>query len=793
MNKIRGSILLGVVFFLFLVPTTGLTAETHGPAGKTVRIGIVLDGPQVYFTKRIDVFKAEIHRAMDAEYRIVFQDGDIRSADWSVATVNREIDNLLNKPDVDMVLALGAVASNEICMRKNLKKPVVAALVVDFNVQKLPHKDGASGVKNLFYVNAYQSVERSIRTFSEITPFHHMAILVDRFAMEGIPALSALARKKAAKYGLKATIVTVGTSIKEALASIPQDVDAVMVTSLEETLPDDYQLLTDELIRRRLPSYSYSRPGAVERGILASMTPQTALQSLARHVAINMQEILEGEDAGRMPVGFNLGEKLTINMKTARAIGVEPGWRIRTEAELLNEYAEGSAQVLTIQDAVRIAVDSNLDLAAAQKNVAAGEQKIYESRSSLLPQIGIGAGGRVIDQDRAETSQNTAPERLISGTVSATQLIYSDKAWSNYSVQKHLQTSLMEERDSLRLDIMRAAATAYLNVLRAKAIERIQKDNLKLTRKNLDRARIRQNIGAAGLDEVYRWESQIANSRQDVLTAESIRLDAMTALNRILNRPLREMFDTAEDELGDPMDIMKKKRLTRIMSDPGKLLLFRDFIVQEGLDASPELRSIKAGISARERLATSSKRAFWLPTLSLQGNVRDAFSREGEGSDDIPGRDDTDWDVGVYATFELFAGGRDMATYRRTREELDQYQIQFNAIHQQIEQRILNSVHLIRVSYPGIELSQDALNAAKKNLELVTDAYSRGIKSIIELLDAQNQALVASQTAANAVYDFMIDLMTMQRSIGQFVLFADEDTKNLFFQRLDAYIDASNQ
>ena len=35
-----------------------------------------------------------------------------------------------------------------------------------------------------------------------------------------------------------------------------------------------------------------------------------------------------------------------------------------------------------------------------------------------------------------------------------------------------------------------------------------------------------------------------------------------------------------------------------------------------------------------------------------------------------------------------------------------------------------------------------------KNLDLVTDAYSRGIKSIIELLDAQNQSLVASQTAA---------------------------------------------
>ena len=39
----------------------------------------------------------------------------------------------------------------------------------------------------------------------------------------------------------------------------------------------------------------------------------------------------------------------------------------------------------------------------------------------------------------------------------------------------------------------------------------------------------------------------------------------------------------------------------------------------------------------------------------------------------------------------------------------------------------------------------------------------------------------------------MIDLMTMQRSIGQFILFADEETKNRFFQKMDAYIDNTNQ
>jgi len=55
-------------------------------------------------------------------------------------------------------------------------------------------------------------------------------------------------------------------------------------------------------------------------------------------------------------------------------------------------------------------------------------------------------------------------------------------------------------------------------------------------------------------------------------------------------------------------------------------------------------------------------------------------------------------------------------------------------------------------------------------------------------LDAQNQALVARQKAANAVYNFMIDIMAVQRSIGQFVLFSEDEKQQAFFQKLDEFL-----
>ncbi len=91
---------------------------------------------------------------------------------------------------------------------------------------------------------------------------------------------------------------------------------------------------------------------------------------------------------------------------------------------------------------------------------------------------------------------------------------------------------------------MLAAGESYLNVLRAKNNERVQRDNLKLTRKNLSLAETRYTIGVAGREEVFRWQTQIAESRSDVIQASATRNQAEIELNRILNRPLEGPFQT---------------------------------------------------------------------------------------------------------------------------------------------------------------------------------------------------------------------------------------------------------
>jgi len=762
---------------------------------KSVRIGLVYDGESERFPKARDLFFDEIRNMTRGAHKVSFPSASQLSGNWDVKKINQALDQLFAARDVDMVLTMGAVSTHEVCRRRSLPKPVFAAYVMDAKIQGIPSQKGTSGIRNLNYINSLTDIERELQLFRRITPFYRVAIVVDDFLQQSIPQLTRVARKLSFEFTIEVTVIQANDSGDDVLAQIPENTDAVFLSMIPRLSASEFRKLVDGLIDRKLPSYSLRGRADVKQGVLAGSIPEDTILHLARSVAINVQETLDGANPGSLPTAIAVGEKLTINMATARAIHLYPGWSLLTEADLLNDEVTGIQRQLNISQAMQEALQANLDLAAANRSVEAGKARVNEARSPLLPQVGASTTASVIDDDRAAASFGAAPERLWTGSLQATQLIYSDKAWAGFQIEKYLQASREQGLEAVRLDVLQAAASAYLNVLRANSIERIQKENLKLTRENLERARIRVEIGAGGPEEVYRWESQIADSRRNVLKAQSVALGTINAMNSILNRPLREMFVAQEADYAEPMSILPDRRLMAYMDNPMELRMLRDFLVTEGLDASPELQQLDAAIAAQERSLSLAKREFWVPTVTLFGDLTETFSEGGEGSDspsiggiDLPGKDDTDWTAGVQASLPLYAGGGRSATLKRSREELARLKYERDNTANAIEARILSAVHLIRASYPGIRLSMDAADAARRNLTLVTDSYVRGIKSIIDLIDAQNQALVANQQAANAAYDFLIDIMAVQRSVGSFFLFAPAEELGEWLERLNLHL-----
>ena len=511
---------------------------------------------------------------------------------------------------------------------------------------------------------------------------------------------------------------------------------------------------------------------------------------MARRIALNVHRILLGEPPEKLPVTFSEHEQLTINMATARSLNIWPSFRILTEATLLNEVAEGITRKLSLYSVVREAAHVNLDLAAADREVAAGIGAVQNARSALLPQISIGSSANLIDEDRAEGSFGNNPEKAAFASGSFQQSLYSDKAWTNYTVEQRNQESRKADRRRVELDVIQEAALAYLQVLRTKTIETIQKENLKLTRSNLELARIREQVGSAARDEVFRWEIQIANGRIDVLNAQVQREQAAVSLNRTLFRPLEEPFETTEVGLEDPILFHDVERIFVYVNNPRNFQVFRDFQVQEGLRLAPELHRLQARIAAQQRILLNAERSFWVPDLVFESDVNQRVAQAGAGQSTLPGaltQDRTTWNLQLGLSFPLFSGGGKDASQTQAFETLRRLQVEQEATVGRIEERIRVTNIEAGASSATIRLSREAANAAKRNLELVRDQYSRGSVEIIKLLDSQNAALTANLNAANAVYEFLIDIINIYRAAGSFTFFDSPDELESWHQRLEAY------
>ncbi|MCD4722636.1 MAG: hypothetical protein K8S13_22675 [Desulfobacula sp.] len=110
-----------------------------------------------------------------------------------------------------------------------------------------------------------------------------------------------------------------------------------------------------------------------------------------------------------------------------------------------------------------------------------------------------------------------------------------------------------------------------------------------------------------------------------------------------------------------------------------------------------------------------------------------------------------------------------------------------NQIENKIAENIRLTLHETGVSFPTIDLSRLSASSSKKNLDLVVDAYSKGAVSIVELLDAQNDSLVANTMAENAVYNFFMDFINTERAAGWFSILMNSQQRKDLLQEFEAF------
>ncbi len=780
-----------LVILLAVCATFTSSLPAYAGERATPRVGVVLDGESSQLNTLLERVMSETRTIAKAGRDIEFPADKRRVASHDSHSVKQHVAALVADPDVDIVLGFGVLASAELARQSSLPKPAIAPFLVDMDQSK-----NTPTPQNLSSVFWPIDVERDFVVLEQLGASGKLAWLGAAHMQSVLAPTLARAKQISKEHGMDLVEVPVGSSAAAALESIPPDAQTVYLAPNPQLSDEERLKLVEGLLERKLISFSWLGIEEVRRGVLAGLGSTADTERLVRRIALNLRAVSAGSTPNQLMSHFKRDEQLTLNMATARYIGLEPDWSLVLAARQLNAERGHAGRTLTLQTAVSQALRQNLDLQALEYEVQAGDATITRARANLLPQLEGAIAGVWIDEDRTGLGRS---ERTLQWSATLSQPIYSEQAWANFSIQKHLQKARLEQRRLTQLDVASAVALGYLTVLKAKTLERIQRRTLDSTREHLAAARVRVAVGAANRAEVARWESQLADARRALVWAVAQRNAAEMEINRILDRPLEEAFLTAEATVGDAQLLGSNPRFQALLANKGKFELLRNLLVREAIVKAPELAQFEEVIAAKSRQATAEQRGHYVPTVGFFAGATHRFVRDGAGSEQatlptlpggqalpVPSPDALDWQFGVQASIPLFESGARVASVNQLNAEAAQLRIQRRATELRVEQRVRTALHRAGAALPAIDMAQTSKRAAQQTLEITEDAYAQGTATLVQMLDAQNQAIVSELAAANATYDYLVEIVNVERAIGRVHLPSNRDDTSDLVRRMEA-------
>jgi outer membrane protein TolC len=748
-----------------------MSAQAHGARP---RVAVIADGPSELFNAHVSLLADEVDALIGTD-SWSFPRQPTAVGDFSRPSVEALVQNTLADRSVDWVVGVGALVGAAVAAQKTLPKPVFIPIAAP-TLQGLPRDENRSGKRNLVYLTGLLDIDVELRRLAQLGGAEPVMLVGAN--------LEALIRDHRATQARadrpRVRIIPASGGAEEILAAIPEDAGAVYIGVLPRLPFSDIDRLIAGLNARRLPTYAGQGRAWVERGAFLTLVPGDEHLRRMRQMALYMSDALRGEPLAAMNVIFEPRAELVINMATAREIGVYPRFELLTEAEQVGIADRGRGRHLSLRDAVSEALAANLALRARMVDIEIAEERLAAAWSEVMPRVDAVGDFDWLDPDVAVTS----PERTLSWGLSARQVVFSAAAIQAIAAQKHLRKSADHTVHATELDTVRDAAIAYLNVLRTRTAERISRENLRRTRRNLSLAEVRSQIGVAAPAEVFRWQAEIADARANLISATAVRNQAEIALNQLMNRPLEEPFAPVEPA-GSADYLILDPRMSEHVDNRWRFKVLRAFMVEEAQANAPELRELDELIASQERVSAALTQRLFLPDVFASAGFTNTLDRAGKGVTPPPGfpQDDLTWQVGVGLQLNLFDYGR-YAEINEVDATLSQLRTRRSLAAQQIEQRVRNAMHQVGFSRAAVLLRQDAAEAALQNLGLVTDAYRQGSVDIITLVDAQNQAFVAEQAAANAGYDFLADYIEAERAAGAFGFRRSEEERDALFQKM---------
>lgn len=435
-------------------------------------------------------------------------------------------------------------------------------------------------------------------------------------------------------------------------------------------------------------------------------------------------------------------------------------------------------RILSVDQAVQLALQRNPNVELAAAAIRRAQGVVAEARSSLLPRLDGNASFTLhgpnpsfsfavpASPGQPATVQSISLGRTFSKDFSVNATYDPDPFGRLRSNKTAAKRSLNATRGGYFVEqneLVYSVQNVYLAALRAQELIGVAREAIQAAQEQLRVAQAEFRAGVAPEFDVLRATVQVANLRQNLVTAEANYRRTTSMLSMILSLEPATQIQLLPVSLPpepDAVAIATAKEALEPNANGGVPSTL-EAALSEAFDRRPEVYRAQWNRRAAEA-RVQFERAGNLPSVGLTAGVDYAPDQAGLAVETKT------WTILANVSIPIWDAGRTRARTQQARADVDTASAQLQSARDVIADDV-------RRSLTDLEEARDRRVAAAANTAQAREAlrvarvrYQAGLAQNVEVTDAESALTQARANEVNAAYDYLSALAALNRGLGRY-------------------------
>ncbi len=399
---------------------------------------------------------------------------------------------------------------------------------------------------------------------------------------------------------------------------------------------------------------------------------------------------------------------------------------------------QGAVMAQTLEEALAKAYMNNPTLLAARAELRAVDEGVPQALSGWRPtlEFSYDAGKEHVDSNTTSGTQNRTPK---SAAVSLEQNLF--QGFRTVSATKEAEANVKAQRARLATTeqtVMFNAASVYMDVLRDGAVLDLNINNERVLGRQLQATRDRFEVGEVTRTDVAQAESRLSSAKADRIQSEG---DLVRSRARFLQ------------VVGEMPGTLKQ---TGIL---GGLPASEKDAIELARAENPDVVAARFTVDS-SKSAIKSAEGELLPTLDLVGELN-----RNDQSSSTSSRTETA-SVTAQLVVPLYQAGAVSSRIRRAKQVWGQRRQQLDVASWSATQSATDAWKTLETAQAQIAAFSAAVRAGEIALEGVRQEAQVGSRTVLDVLDAEQELLNARVSLVRAQRDAVVASVDLRRAVG---------------------------